>query len=281
MTSPNVVDATDTTFAQEVVERSRAIPVVVDFWAPWCGPCRVLGPMIERVAGEHEGRVALVKVNTDDNPTVAQRYGIRSIPAVIAFRDGAPVASFVGAQPEPQVRAFFKKVLPTAADGLAEEGARALTAGNLATAADRFEAALAVDVGHRGATLGLAAVRLEQRDLDAAGELAARLPGDANAKRVLAHVTLRRVADGADRAALEGRLAENDGDAEAHYRLGALLAIEGDWEPAIDHLLSTVALDRKLDGDGGRLRTLDALELLGADHPLLPETRRRLANLLF
>jgi putative thioredoxin len=281
MTSQVVIDASDDTFEQDVIQRSHALPVVVDFWAPWCGPCRTLGPMIERIAGEYGGGVQLVKVNIDDNPGVATAFGIQSIPAVLAFRGGQPVANFVGAQPEPAVRDFFKGLVPTAADRLAEQGARALGAGDLETARGTFEQALAADPGHRAASIGLAAVSLESGDLDRAEELAARWPRDPNAKRLLGHVRFRRVAGGADREALEQRLAANDDDAEAHYRLGALLALDGEWEPALEHLLNTVMLDRKLDDDGGRLRMLDAFQLMGDGHELTQEYRRRLGNVLF
>ncbi len=281
MTSQVVVDASDTTFQQDVIERSRHVPVVVDFWAPWCGPCRTLGPLIERVAAESGGAVQLVKVNIDENPGVATTFGIQSIPNVIAFRDGAPAAQFVGAQPEPAVRQFFQGLVPTQADRLAEQGARALGAGDLDAARAAFEQALGVDAEHRGASIGLAAILLETGDLDRAEELSARWPRDVNAKRILGHVHFRRAAGGADRAALEARLAADDNDADAHYRLGALLALDGEWEPALEHLLTTVMLDRKLDDDGGRLRMLDAFSLMGDDHELTQEFRRRLANVLF
>lgn len=281
MTSETVIDATDASFAADVVERSHALPVVVDFWAPWCGPCRTLSPVLEQLADEFAGRAQLVKVNIDENPQVATQFNVRSIPMVIGFRDGDAAAEFVGAQPEPQVRAFFEQLLPSEADRLAEQGGRALGENDLDTARDRFRAALAVDATHRPATIALSATLLEQGDFDGAAELAERFPGDANAKRVLARVAFVRAAAGADRAALEARVAASPGDAEAQYRLGAVLAVASEWEPALEYLLESAMLDRAVDADGARLRMLEIFHLLGDRHALTTEYRRRLTNVLF
>jgi putative thioredoxin len=281
MTAGAVIEANDQTFQDDVIQRSFEVPVVVDFWATWCGPCHTLSPVIERVAAAYAGRVQLVKVDIDHNPAVASRFGIQSIPMVVAFRDGVPVSDFLGAQPEPEVRSFFDSILPTQADALAVEGGRALAEGDAETARARFEAALEHDPGHRAATVGLASALARLGDHERAAELAARWPADSEAKQVLALVHMQRAAAGADRTALEARLADDDDDAEAHYRLGALLATEERWEPALEHLLAAVALDRALDEDGARLRMLEVFELLGPGHPLVDEYRRRLTNVLF
>jgi putative thioredoxin len=281
MTTETVIDATDATFQTDVLERSREVPVVVDFWAEWCGPCRVLGPVLEQVAEEFGDGVQLVKVDTDANPQVAARYGIRSIPAVKAFRDGEMVDEFVGALPEPQVRAFFDRIRPSEADALAEQGEAALAHGDFATAHARYQAALATDPNHQGATLGMAVVLVESGEVDRAEELALRFPGEELAKRVLARAGLLRAAVGVDRAALEARLAANEGDIDAHYHLGTHMLAVGEWEPGFEHLLEVVMRDRKFADDGARLRILEGLELLGDGNPLTAEYRRRLTNLLF
>ena len=153
MTAPSpVLDVTDATFASEVLAYSKTMPVVVDFWAPWCGPCRMLGPIIEKVAGEHAGEVRLVKLNTDENPQVATQFRIQSIPAVKAFRDGKMVREFMGAQPEPQVRAFFSALLPTEAERAAKQASELAAKDPVAAEAAFREEAVARNNWDRGAT---------------------------------------------------------------------------------------------------------------------------------
>jgi putative thioredoxin len=281
MASETVVEASDATFQSDVIEPSHELPVVVDFWAPWCGPCRVLGPTIEGIANELEGQVRLVKVNTDENPQVAAAFQISSIPAVKAFKDGQVVDEFIGALPAPQVREFFGRVVPSEADRLAGEGDWALEQGHMETAKRCYEQALDLDAANVPASIGLAEVLLAEGDTGRAGELAGRAPADPRARRMLARFSFHRAAEGADRAALEARLAADPGDAAAHYALGNLLASQEEWEPALDHLIQTVMRDRKLDDDGGRKRVLDILELLGDGHELTSEYRQRLTNVLF
>ena len=281
MTTDAVVDVGDATFASEVVERSHDLPVVVDFWAPWCGPCRVLSPILERLADEYAGQVRLVKVNVDENPAVSAQHGISSIPAVVAFLDGEPQGQFVGAVPEQQARAFFELLLPTEADRAVGEAGQARDGGDTEAARRHYEAALEADPGHIRATVGLAELEFEAGDLDRAEQLASRWSADPEAKRLLGMIHFRQVAAGADRAELEARLAANDRDAAAHYALGSLLASESQWEPALEHLLATVRLDRGLEDDGGRRRLLDVFNLLGDEHPLTQEYRQRLGSILF
>jgi len=149
-----VIDVTDRDFEAQVIERSRTTPVVVDFWAPWCGPCRVLGPVLERLASEAQGAFVLAKVNVDENPRVAGSFRVQGIPMVIGFRDGKPADTFTGALPETQVRAWLRKLVPAGADQIASEAA-ALEASNPTKAIERYRAALAEDPKHEASLIGL------------------------------------------------------------------------------------------------------------------------------
>lgn len=276
-----VLDVTDATFQQEVVEGSRETPVIVDFWAPWCGPCRILGPVLESLAEEYEGKVRLVKLNTDENPAVAQAHQIEGIPAVFAYQDGRPVSQFVGALPEPKVREFVEGLLPSAADDATEEASALLEDGQPGAARDEFERIIKEDPGHEGATAMLAHLLLQSGEEDRAAELASRFPQNKGAKKTLATINLRRAAKEQDAEALRGRLAADEGDAEAHYLLGAMLANETQWPEGLDHLLSSVRLDRHLHEDAARLLLLDAFVVLGDKSELTQDYRRRLGAVLF
>jgi putative thioredoxin len=281
MTTEAPFEVGDATFEEAVIQRSYEQPVVVDFWAEWCGPCRVLGPVIERVAADFDGQVTLAKLNTDENPQVAAQYRISSIPAVIAFKDGAPVSQFVGAQPEPMVRNFFEGLAPSEADRLTDEGAAALEAGDAERARACYQAALDLDRIHVAATAGLASVLLAAGELDEAERVASNLPREASVRAVLARIRFARVAANEQRAELEARIEADEDDAAAHYHLGAALAAEEAWEPALDHLLDAVRLDRSIDDDGPRRLTLAVFDVLGDDDERTQSYRRRLGSLLF
>jgi putative thioredoxin len=177
------VDVTDDTFQTEVVDRSRDVPVLVDLWAPWCGPCRTLGPILEKVVGDTDGQVVLTKVNIDENPQVAAAFGVQSIPLVVALRDGKPVDGFLGAQPEHVVRQFVDQLLPTAEE---LEVAALLAAGDETS----LRRVLASDPGHPGAVVALAELLVSRGDIDEALALLARIPETDEVRRLAAAARL-------------------------------------------------------------------------------------------
>ncbi len=221
--TPVAIDVTDATFETEVLARSRQVPVVVDLWASWCGPCQTLGPVLERVVAATGGTVALAKVDVDANPQCAAAFQVQSIPAVYALRDGAVVDSFIGAQGEPQVQAFVDRLAPP--DSEAE---RLVAKGDEAS----LRAALDLDPGHVGAVTALAEVLLARGCTDEALELLARVPETAETRRLAATARLGGHTDGGED--LEGRvedLLERAGDEEARRELVDLLEVLGPEDP--------------------------------------------------
>jgi putative thioredoxin len=267
-----VREVSEAAFDTEVVEASRTRPVVVDFWAPWCGPCHQLSPILDRVAAAHAGEVHLVKVNVDEAPRLAQRYRVQGIPSVKAFKDGRVAKEFVGVQPEPSVAAFFAALAPSAADRLVARAAEAPD-----EAEDLLHRALATDPGHAGAVVALARRRRDRGETAEARELLGRVPGAAEARRLLAALNLAALDDADDADAL--RAGAEAGDAAARLRLGRRLAADGDHPEALRWLVA--AAGHPGTRTEARERVLEVFALLGDDHELVRSWRPKLAAALF
>lgn len=274
MTTTIARDVTEADFAVEVLAASRSRGVVVDFWAPWCGPCHQLAPVLELVASRHAGQVDLVKVNVDQAPALAGRYRVQGIPAVKAFRAGAVVAEFTGVQPEARVEQMFAGLAPTPAEQLVTRAAAAP-----ATEREQLlRSALEHDPGHAPAVVGLAGLLADRGDTDEARALLERVPADDEVARLRAELNIAAGArDDGTRDRL--RAAADGGAPEAALELGRALAAEGDHEGGLHALL--VAAAAPPTRDAARTAILEVFQLLGDGHELVRATRPRLASALF
>ena len=279
-----VLDVGDADFETAVIERSATTPVVVDFWAPWCGPCRSLGPILERLAAEYTGAFVLAKVDVDSAQQVAARYQVRSIPAVMGFRDGEIRTQFVGAQPEHAVRQFLAELIPSEADRLVDEGDELTRRGDTDAAKERYEAAIALEPRHEHALLGLARLLADTGDIASALDVLERIvPSPANERevdRLAAALRTRRDGD-ADEAALRERLAADEGDLAARLDLGRVLGAQGRHEEALTEHIDVVKRDPGFAEGAARLAMLDLFEVLGPEHELTNRFRRELARALY
>jgi len=273
-----VIDVSEEDFGELVLEASRETPVVVDFWAGWCRPCLVLGPILERVAEEHDGRFVLAKVDVDANQTLAARYGIQGIPAVKAFRDGEVVTEFVGAQPEDMVRLWLRDVLPSEAEPIVAEARTAEDEGHPERAEAGYRRALEIDPDHEEATLGLARSLLARGEAEEARRVASRLPANPEARAIAARAAL------ADRLPEDGELdelrARAETDPEAALDVAAAEADRGDVADALERLLRVIESGGETR-DRARDLMVTIFESLGDEHPLVIEYRPRLASALY
>ncbi len=279
-----VFDVEERDFEQQVIERSRQVPVVVDLWAPWCGPCRTLGPLLERLADEHAGAFVLAKVNVDENPNLAAALAARSIPMVLGLRDGGVVAEFIGALPESGVREFLARLLPTAGERVAQEAAGLAAAGRPEQAEVAFRRALDLDPHCDRALLGLARILSDRCEDDEALALLERIspgtPVRQEGDRLAAALRVRDAESG-DESTLRATLASDPDDLEARFSLAQVLAAGGRYEEALEEYLGIVRRDRGFRDDAARKAMLDVFELLGAGSEIAERFRSELAKVLF
>lgn len=286
-----IKDSDTRTFMADVVETSRKVPVIVDFWAPWCGPCKQLGPMLEKLVKQANGKVRMVKVNVDENQQLAAQMRVQSIPAVFAFVDGQPVDGFMGALPESQIKQFIDRL--GSQGGMAEEIEAAVTAGrealaqnNLAEAAQIFAQILGVDREHAGAIAGLAKCQIASGDLEQAkATLALVPPAKANDAEVISAKAALELAatpvDHSEIANLTRAIEANADDHQSRLDLAVALNAAGNKQEALDHLLHIVRRKRDWNEEAARKQLVKFFEAWGPKDEFTLLGRRKLSSILF
>ncbi len=281
-----MIDATLSTFERDVIDASLEVPVLVDFWAPWCAPCQSLGPLLERLEREYGGRFRLVNVNSDTNPELVASFNLKSIPHAVAFVDGNAVAQFMGAQPEPYVRAFLDRLIPNPGE-LEHRCARdAIAKGQVGIAEEYLKNALALDPANDGARLDMAAMMLDRGDFEVARDHFGLLSPRADQQSTYAAVRTRIGA--VDVAAslpsidsLQQRIDADPNDLLARLGLAEVHIARREFAAALAHLLEIVRLDRSFGDDVARIKMLEVFEVAAGEPELVDEYRRKLSSILY
>ena len=285
-----IKDTSTAAFAADVMDASNEVPIIVDFWAPWCGPCKQLTPILEKVVKAQRGAVRLVKLNIDENQAIAAQLGVQSIPAVFAFKDGRPVDGFMGAVPESQVTSFVERLAQSFGDNPGEDhlamANEILEAGDPAQAAQIFAALLQEDPQNVDAIAGLAKCYVTTGDLDRAEETLALVPpASRSAASVAAAEAMlelaRKSEDAGDLAPLEAKVANDPNDFAARYDLAIALNAKGDREAALEQLMAIVAKDLEWNEEAARKQLVQFFEAWGASDPATVKGRQRLSSVLF
>jgi putative thioredoxin len=277
-------DVSEENFEAEVLERSNSVPVLVDFWAPWCGPCKVLGPLLEKLAAEYAGEFLLAKVNVDENQGLASVFGIQGIPAVKLFKDGDLASEFTGALPEPMVREFLSKFLPSAADKEAEKAAELEDEGKISEAKALYQAILESDANHSKALLGMGRLAMNEGDQDAALNYLDKISEVADERKEADRLIARLKLQGGtaqNEGALREKVKSDPDNVAARFELAQALAGVEKYEEALSEFLNIVKTDRAFQDDAARKAMIQIFEVLGSDDPLTDKYRSELAAALF
>jgi putative thioredoxin len=278
------IEAGEENFESDVLERSHEVPVLVDFWAPWCGPCRVLGPVLEKLADEYSGKFVLAKINVDESPSLAGAFGVQGIPAVKLIKDGEIAGEFTGALPEPAVREMLSRYLPSEYDEQADEAADLEEQGKPAEAQAIYQSILDAEPTHAKSLLGLGRVLMNAGDRDGALETLERISPAAEerkiADRLIARLQLQSD-QSADEASLRQKLAAEPESLEARFDLAQALAANEKFEEALSEFLNIVKSDRGFRDDGARKAMVQIFDVLPPDDPLIDKYRSELAKVLF
>ncbi|HUU71672.1 MAG TPA: co-chaperone YbbN [Burkholderiales bacterium] len=278
----HVTEVSEDSFQRGVIEESENRLVLVDFWAPWCGPCRSLTPIIEKLAGEFGGRFLLAKINSDENPSIASEFGVRGIPNVKAFSEGKLIDEFTGALPEGMVRQFIERLLPSRAEEKRRVAVKTYRSGQAAPALVQLDEAQALEPANDTIRIDRAEVLIALgRAKDAAAlldELAPLAAMDARVEHLKAQLTFAVEGDSEEKIeALEAQLLKNPGDLDARLALAKSCVAAKQFEPALKHLIEIIRVDRSFGDDAGRKTMLAVFEILGNDHHLTSQYRRLLA----
>jgi putative thioredoxin len=283
-------DTTTQTFRQDVIAESMQQPVLVDFWAPWCGPCKQLTPVIEKVVKAAGGKVKLVKMNIDDHPQIPGQLGIQSIPAVIAFKQGQPIDGFMGAVPESQIKAFIEKIAGPVGPGPIEEmllaAQQAQETGDMAGAAELYAGVLTEEPANIGALAGMAKLHLDAADLEGAKGFLALVPEDKANDPAFAPIRAaielaEKAAEFGDIAGMEAKIAADPKDHQQRFDLALALNAANRREEAVDHLIAIIKADRKWRDEEARKQLLQFFEAWGPMDEDAVSGRRKLSTVLF